>query len=212
MKTSKSNQSHTIYHDVPCRYFESPGQQNTHMVMEMVAIRAKALSIKKILVASNTGKTAFLAFDILGPEYFITAVTHVTGFQKPDHQELSDEMRKELEIRGVRILTCQHAFGGVNRAIRNQLGTMQVDEIMANTLRLFGQGTKVAIELALMAADAGHVRTDEDIIAVGGTGSGADTALVLRPANSFKFFDLKIREIICKPDLRPTSESNGYIS
>ena len=84
------------------------------------------------------------------------------------------------------------------RAIRNKFGTYQIDEIMAFTLRVFGQGTKVAIELALMAADAGLVLTDEDIISVGGTGSGADTALVIRPANSFQFFDLKVRELICK--------------
>ena len=50
-----------------------------------------------------------------------------------------------------------------------------------------------------MAADAGLVRTDEDIISVGGTSQGADTALVIRPANSFNFFDLKVRELICKP-------------
>jgi hypothetical protein len=57
----------------------------------------------------------------------------------------------------------------------------------------------VAVELALMAADAGLVRTDRDVISAGGTMSGVDTALVLRPANSFRFFDLKVREMICKP-------------
>jgi hypothetical protein len=97
------------------------------------------------------------------------------------------------------VLTCQHAFGGVGRAVRNKLSTYQVDEIMAYTLRIFGQGIKVAIELALMAADAGLVRTDEDVISVGGSGSGADSAIVLQPANSSRFFDLKVKEIICKP-------------
>jgi len=51
----------------------------------------------------------------------------------------------------------------------------------------------------LMAADAGLVRTDEDIISIGGTAQGADTALVIKPVNSFHFFDLKVREVICKP-------------
>jgi hypothetical protein len=50
-----------------------------------------------------------------------------------------------------------------------------------------------------MAADAGLVRTDEDVISIGGTSEGADTAMVLRPANSSNVFDLKIREIIAKP-------------
>jgi hypothetical protein len=57
----------------------------------------------------------------------------------------------------------------------------------------------VAIELSMMAADAGLIRTDEDVISVGGTGKGSDSALLLRPVNSFNFFDLKVKEIICKP-------------
>ena len=70
--------------------------------------------------------------------------------------------------------------------------------LMADTLRLFGQGTKVAVEIAVMAADAGAL-SGEDIISIGGTGRGADTALVLKPAHQNNFFDLRIREIICKP-------------
>ena len=50
-----------------------------------------------------------------------------------------------------------------------------------------------------MAADAGLVRTDEDIISVAGTGKGVDTALVIQPANSDDFLKLKVKEVICKP-------------
>ena len=123
----------------------------------------------------------------------------MTGFEGPNVQEMSADNRRRLESAGVCIFTGQHAFGGVGRAVRNKLGTYQVDEIMAFTLRTFGQGTKVAVEIALMAADAGLVRTDEDIISMGGTGKGVDTALVIRPSNSFRFFELKVREVICKP-------------
>ncbi|MBW1765771.1 MAG: hypothetical protein JRJ65_01825 [Deltaproteobacteria bacterium] len=112
---------------------------------------------------------------------------------------MSEEARRKLESKGVSVLTCQHAFGGIGRGVRNKLSTYQLDEIVAYTLRTFGQGTKVAIELALMAADAGLVRTDEEVISIGGTGKGADTALVLQPANSANFFDLKVKEIVCKP-------------
>jgi hypothetical protein len=104
-----------------------------------------------------------------------------------------------LISKGVAVLTAQHAFGGVGRGIRKKLGSYQVDEIIAYTLRIFGNGTKVAIELALMAADAGLVRTDQDIISVAGTSKGVDTALVLRPANSADFLSLVVKEIICKP-------------
>jgi hypothetical protein len=189
----------TLYYDSPCLYFHKPGGKNTRIVLEAVSKRAKELSIRKVLIATCSGRTAFEALKILDRDVKIIAVTHVTGYEKPDSQELSEQSRTDLESQGITVLTCQHAFGGVGRAVRNKLSTYQVDEIMAYTLRIFGQGVKVAIELALMAADAGLVRTDEDIIAVGGTARGADSAVVIKPANSFHFFDLKIREVICKP-------------
>ncbi len=189
----------SLYDDVQCRYFRKPGPANAKGVMEAVSRRAGELKIKKVLVATNTGKTALDALEVLGKEIKIIAVSHVTGFLKPNHQEMSEESRHELESKGITVLTCQHAFGGVGRGIRNKLSTFQIDEIIAFTLRTFGQGTKVAVELSLMAADAGLVRTDEDVISIGGTGKGADSALLLQPANSANFFDLKVKEIICKP-------------
>jgi hypothetical protein len=191
--------SESSYHDVSCRYFHKPGGKNTRGVLEAVSRRAKDISIRKILIASYSGRTAFEALKILDKDINIIVVTHVTGYAKPDVQELDEKDRKELESQGVKVLTCQHAFGGVGRGVRNKLDTYQIDEIMAHTLRVFGQGVKVAIEVTLMAADAGLVRTDEDVISVGGTAQGVDSALVLKPANSAHFFDLKVREIICKP-------------
>ena len=189
------------YNDVTCRYFKKPGPKNTQGVLEAVFRRAKELGIGKVVVATCSGRTALKAREILDPDLKIVAVSHVTGFREPNHQELPEDVRAELESKGVSVLTCQHAFGGIGRAVRNKLSTYQVDEIVAFTLRTFGQGTKVAIELAMMAADAGLIRTDEDVISVGGTGRGADSALVLRPVNSFNFFDLKVKEIVCKPAL-----------
>ena len=189
----------SLYDDIQCRYFKKLGPDNTKDVLEAVRRRAGELDINKVLIASCSGKTALHALEILGTGIKIIAVTHVTGFKKLDHQELSAETRRELESKGVTVLTCQHAFGGIGRAVRNKLSTYQVDEIIAYTLRIFGQGTKVAIEMALMAADAGLVRTDEEVISVAGTGKGADAALLLQPANSFNFFDLRVKEIICKP-------------
>ena len=180
-------------------YFEKAGPGNTRQVLEAVARRADALSIEQVLLPTCSGKTVLEALELLPAGLHIVALTHVTGFREPDHQELDGEVRKELEEEGVTVYTGQHAFGGVGRAVRNKMSTYQVDEIMANTLRVFGHGTKVAVELALMASDAGLVRTDRDVISAGGTMSGIDTALVLRPANSFRFFDLKVREMICKP-------------
>jgi hypothetical protein len=187
------------YRDMPCRYFLKPGGRNTKALVESVVERAKALQIRKILVATCSGRTALAVREAIAGEVQIIAVTHVTGFVRPNHQELDLATRQALETKGITVLTCQHAFGGVGRGVRKKLATYQVDEIMAHTLRIFGQGTKVAIEVSLMAADAGLVRTDEDIIAMGGTEAGADSALVIRPANSASLFDLRVREVIGKP-------------
>ena len=192
-KTSNS------YYETRVIYFNEPGPRNTGQVLECVRRRAKELNIKAVLLASVSGATALKARQVLDPEIHIIAVSHVTGFVKPNHQEMPPEVRQELISKGISVLTAQHAFGGVGRGIRKQLGAYQVDEIIAYTLRLFGQGTKVAIELALMAADAGLVRTDEDIISVAGTGKGVDTALVIQPANSADLLKLKVKEVICKP-------------
>ena len=50
-----------------------------------------------------------------------------------------------------------------------------------------------------MAADAGYVMTGAPIVAVGGSGRGADTAMVIRPAVSSNILNTKIDRIICKP-------------
>ncbi len=126
-------------------------------------------------------------------------VTHSAGFLEPDTQELTEENRQAILDQGARLLTCQHALGGVNRAIRRKLNTYQVDEIIAHILRIFGEGMKVACEIALMAADAGLIRTDEPVLAIAGTGRGADTAVVLRAANAQDFFDLRVNQVLCKP-------------
>ncbi len=191
----------SLYEDIPCRYFKRPGPKNTEGVLEAVSRRAKELKIGKVLVATCSGRTAFIALDTFDPEIKVIAISHVAGFLRPNFQEMSEEARRKLESKGVPVLTCQHAFGGVGRGVRNKLSTFQLDEIIAYTLRTLGQGTKVAIELALMAADAGLVRVDEEVISIGGTGNGADTALVVQPANSANFFDLKVKEIVCKPKM-----------
>ena len=187
------------FDEAMCRYFRKAGKGNTKDVLEAAGRRARELGIETFLVPSVSGNTALAAAEALGGDVRIIAITHVTGFQAANVQQMSHGARKRLESAGVTVFTGQHAFGGVGRAVRNKLGTYQVDEIMAWTLRTFGQGSKVAVEIALMAADAGIVRTDEEVISMGGSGKGVDTALVIRPANSYHFFDLKVREVICKP-------------
>ncbi len=189
-------------------YFEKPGRENTQRTFDLAKRRAEELGIKTILVASTRGDTGVRACEVFRG-YDVVVVTHSTGFKEPNHQELTDENRAAIEAAGGKVLTCQHAFGGVGRAVRKKLRTYELEEIIAYTLRIFGEGMKVVVEMALMAADAGLVRTDEaasshvrsGVIAIAGTGKGADTAVVLKPANAQAFFDLKVLEVLCKPRL-----------
>jgi len=179
-------------------YFENPGSENTEAVLRIAKRRAEELGIKTILVASTTGDTAVKAMEAFSGLRVI-AVSHATGMREPDTQEFTEENRKIVESKGGTILTTTHAFAGVSRAMKDAFNTQVIGDIIANTLRVLGHGMKVACEIALMAADGGLVRTDEDVISIGGRSRGADTAVVLKPVNAQRFFDLKVREILCKP-------------
>jgi hypothetical protein len=180
-------------------YFETKGEQNTDVLLELVSSYAKNEGIKDIVVASTTGKTGAKAAKIF-KDYSVVIVTHSFGFQEPNKNELQEENRKEILANGAKIFTGTHVLSSVERAIRRNFNTIQPLELIANVLRLFGEGTKVCVEITLMAADAGLIPIDRDVIAIGGTGGGADTALRIQPANAAKFFDLKVREIIAKPE------------
>jgi len=184
--------------EIRSAYFLESDSTNTEKTLEVAKKRAGELGIKTIVVASTSGETGLKAVKAFA-NHEVVVVTHTTGLLAPDIQELTPQNRAKILEEGGIILTATHAFGGVGRAVRRKLNTYQVDEIIAHTLRIFGQGTKVACEIALMAADAGLIRTDEEIISIGGTARGADTALVVKPAHTHDFFELRIKEVLCKP-------------
>jgi hypothetical protein len=178
--------------------FNEAGKQNTDALLRIVKEYVKKEGIRDIVVASTTGETGAKASKIFNG-YNIVIVTHCFGFHEPGKIELEDEYRREILANGAKIFTGVHALSSVERAIRKDFGTIQPLELIANTLRLMGEGTKVCVEITLMAADAGLIPVDKDVIAVAGTGRGADTALRIQPANAGRFFNSKIKEVIAKP-------------
>jgi hypothetical protein len=178
-------------------YFKNSGE-HTEEVLKMVKDFVEKEKIKSIVVASTSGRTGVLASSIF-KGLNVVVVTHSTGFVKPNYQELNEENAKKIIENGAKILTTTHALSGAERAIRKKFNTILPLEIIANALRLFGEGTKVAIEITIMATDAGLIDSGEDIVAIAGTNRGADTALLIKAANSFDLFNLKVRKIICKP-------------
>jgi len=180
-------------------YFETPGRDNTDTVMDIVKKRAQELGIKTVVVASYRGYTAEKAVRALEGMKIII----IGGFAHPTMLNLEESFAQgdEKLIRSkAEVLIATHFFSGLSRAIRKKYNASSPEEIVAQALRMISVGVKVGIECTIMAADAGLVRTtDEDIIAIAGTVSGADTAIVVCPVNSQDFFDLQVKEILCKP-------------
>ncbi|MFP4143368.1 MAG: hypothetical protein ACLFT7_08510, partial [Thermoplasmata archaeon] len=119
-------------------------------------------------------------------------------FRNEGEQELKDKNRKKMEEQGIDIFTRPMPFHSWNDYYRKEKGSIMPSTIIADTLRLFGQGTKVCVEIVSMATDAGLV-PPEPVLAIAGTGYGADTVLLIEGENSRKFFDIEIKEVIAKP-------------
>jgi hypothetical protein len=179
-------------------YFRLAGTQNTRVVLERVREYVNNEKIETVIVATNTGETGVKAVKTLEGKN-IVVVTHCYGYKHPGEFELKEELKDCILASGSKILTATHALSSAERAIRRKFGTLQPLELIANTLRLMGEGTKVCVEITLMAADAGLIPIDKDVVAVAGTGKGADTALRIKPANAARLFDLRIKEVITKP-------------
>ena len=107
--------------------------------------------------------------------------------------------RSRLTEAGCTVVTATHALSSISRSYRTKFGGIDLLEIVAEAFRRFSQGVKAAIECAIMAADAGVVPVDKDIISIAGTGKGADSAIVVQAASQNRFFDMKVREVIAMP-------------
>jgi len=180
--------------------FEAGGPENTKPTLEAARRRAEQLGIRKVVLATSTGRTALTALDVFdGLGVDVIGVTlhaaYWTIYVPPDDKKIA-----AAKARGAKFLTATHGLmGNVEAAIRDKFGGLPPVELIAHTYYTFSQGMKVAVEVALMAADAGLVQPGEEIIAIGGTNEGADTAIVLKAAFTTNFFDLKIREVIAMP-------------
>jgi hypothetical protein len=179
-------------------YYEERGPQNTQETLQLARSRADARGVRDIVVASYTGSTGVAAARVFS-EHNLVVVAGVVGFREANEVAMTEENRQAIEALGGRILFTGHAFGMLGRSVNKRFGAIQVDEVIAHVLRLVSQGVKVGCEIACMAADAGLIRSGEETVAIGGSGRGADSAVVLRASNTHAFFDTRILEIICKP-------------
>lgn len=178
-------------------YFDEKGAGNTEQCVALALKTAAERNIRHIVVASGSGDTAGLFIGAKGAH--VVCVTNAYGFKEPGKTKMTDAARQELERAGIRVLAATHVLSGAERGISRKHGGVSPVELMADTLRMLGQGVKVCVEIAVMALDAGLIPHGEEILVVAGSGRGADTAVIMHPAHANNILDTKINEIVCKP-------------
>jgi len=180
-------------------YFEKPGPHNTARCIEIVteAVRNGA---ENVVVATTVGDTgAAMAEALAGAGANLVAVTHSVGFKTPNEHELSDDNRQRILKAGGKIYTGTILTHSIETSLATQFQGVYPTTLIALTLRRFGQGIKVVCEIVMEACDAGLIPENEEVLAVAGTGRGADTVALLQSAASKRFHELKVLEILAKP-------------
>ncbi len=188
-------------------YFKYCGEVNTERVLRAAKIRCKETGINKVVIASETGRSAIKALDVFKEmKIKIIVVTHYpaeTWGPKGNipiglkRKEYTENLKKLIE-NGCKIVQGTRPFAPPSRSVYWEHPTPE--GVIDKTLEIFGAGTKIAIEAAIMAADAGELEEGEEVVACAGTYKGLDTALVVKTAYSMNFFkDFEVREIIAKP-------------
>ncbi len=184
-------------------YFERPGPENTADAARFAVERAQVLGLDTVVVASSSGRTALRFLEAMTDTGLrLVVVTHVVGFKTPGEWEFDPGTASTLRAAGATVVTGTHVLSGVERAFSAsaKVGGGSRAEAVAEALRrVVAVGLKVAVECVLIAADQGAVPVDREVVACGGTGSGADTVVVVRPAHTSRFFDCQVREIAAMP-------------
>lgn len=166
----------------------------------MVLKHIKDYGKKHIVVASTSGKTAMSFHKALkGTGANLVIVTHSVGFKEPGHDEFDPEIRRLLVKADVSIHTGTILTHSIEKSIMDDFRGIYPGYLIANTLRRFGEGTKVAMEIVMEACDAGLIPEDEEVLSVGGTYRGSDTVLLIRSKASKRFLELDVLEILARP-------------
>ena len=156
-------------------YFAERGRGNTDRTLELARQRAQEAGIGTVVLASTRSYTAGRALELC-PDLNLIAV----GIER---DRFAVDEAERFQRTGKLIFAREVGY------------SYPVD--MQSAFRRFGQGTKVAVEVVVGAVQAGLVKEGERVIGVGGSGHGADTALVI--VASWDFPDIYISEVICKP-------------
>lgn len=181
-------------------YFQEKGVVNTENTLEISLARAKESNIGTIVVASSTGETALKLHSMAENSVKIIAVTYNAGSRFRTEVEKFNKNHETLLQKEILVVRGLHAFSGVEKGFSEKYKTNFLPlNVVADTLRMFSQGVKVCVEIAIMAAEHGFVTPEEEIVSIGGSGHGADTALIMKPVFAVDLFKAKIKALLCMP-------------
>jgi hypothetical protein len=183
------------------KVFEKAGKQNTDETCRMAVERARQLEVP-IVSATTEGDAGRRLCEIAAEMGFtgrIVIVTHANGSRAPGVNALREDCREAMKAHGATLVTAAHALSGAERAISTAFKGIYPVEIIAQSLRMLSQGIKVVVEIGSMALDAGAVEYGKPVVALGGTGKGLDTAVVMHPSHANRIFETKLHEILCMP-------------
>ena len=189
-------------------YFGDYGPENTSAVIDLVGERLADGGIAALVVASTRGETALAFARKVRPENDLAIVCVSDPPWAKYYPAVTPENRRALEELHVEIVDCvpyashSHSVG----PCKNMYGAPDLRVIIFDAFRLIGgQGLKVAMEVGMMATDGGRTKPGEVILCVGGTGTGADCAIVMRAGFSVDMLSRdaerrpQVREILAMP-------------
>jgi hypothetical protein len=184
-------------------YFNKPGKENTEKTLDLVYKRLMVGDTKKLILASNYGDTAILAATKLN-DLPVKMIVISIDKNWDGKLRLSQESQNKIESFGHIVYKGSMPFE-YHRFTREP-GV----KLIADTLRRFGEGMKVCVEIILMSVSGELVDDGEKVLAVAGTHNGADTAIVATAAPLYHFSSFEINEIICKPYHPNTEKGHEY--
>jgi hypothetical protein len=157
-------------------YYSVPGREHVDATLALVKKTAEAWEMTNVVIASTRGFTAEKALDVFKD----TAIT--LTFVGTARERFPSSLIKKAEEAGHRVCFSHEV-------------SYDYPPLVRTAYRIFSEGVKVAVEIAIIAAEEGYVPTDKDIVAMGKW----DTALIITPSTSDSFSELRVRELICKP-------------
>lgn len=191
--------------------FDKPGPACTAGVIQAVQRRLERDGPSHLVVASISGRTALrLARAVARPGLSIVCVTGPPSWDiYPEYESPRPRpaVRRQLDALGVTVVNRTiSSFSDTLEYSAARFGLVPPSWLVADTLvSVGGYGLKTAVEVSLMATDAGAVPPFTEVLAVGGTNRGADTAAIVVSTFAICFFSLKpdrrfqVKEILAMP-------------